>query len=74
MRQSSRGLKVTSRERNQKIRATIGNLTYEQQLYLNRGNDYQVERIQIVIDGLRSKLRTVDEDSELNEDNFEDQG
>jgi hypothetical protein len=74
MRQSSRGLKVTSRERNQKIRATIGNLTYEQQLYLNRGNDYQVERIQIVIDGLRSKLRTVDEDSDLNEDNFEDQG
>jgi hypothetical protein len=56
MRPSSEGLKMSSRKRSDVIRANIGSLMYELQLYQQADNDAAMDRVQAKIDELRRQL------------------
>jgi hypothetical protein len=64
------------KKRSDIIRANIGSLIYEQQIYQNADNDHMMDKIQAKIDKLRSQLFSVEEEEKkikIEEEKFMDE-
>lgn len=61
------------KRKSEQLRETIGHLMYEQQLAQTAGNDHQYDHIQTQIDNARGKLKLVEANEIMPENDREDE-